>query len=119
MSYGRMKAAEPRLAAEIQRWLAQAAQTDKVEDRQFGASKRGDEMPEWMANKEKRLEKIRTAKAALEAETEAKTKAASKPDDDGSGDGRKGPPGRTPTPPTAQPTPNAHRNFTHPPTPPI
>src|ERR1700730_10735247 len=57
MSYGRMKEAEPRLAAEVQRWLAQAAQTDKAEDRQFGASKRGDEMPEWMANKEKRLEK--------------------------------------------------------------
>jgi len=28
--------------------LAQAAQTDKAEDRQLGASKRGDEMPEWM-----------------------------------------------------------------------
>src|SRR5882762_4877741 len=52
------------------------AGTNKAEDRQLGASKRGDEMPEWMANKEKRLEKIRTAKAALEAE--AKAKAASK-----------------------------------------
>src|SRR3977135_3760109 len=83
MSYGRMKEAEPRLAAEGQRWLAQARQTDKAEDRQCGASKRGDEMPEWMANKEKRLEKIRTAKAALEA----KAKAAPKPDDDGSCDG--------------------------------
>ena len=49
MSYGRMKEAEPRLAAEVQRWFAEAAQTDKAEDRQFGASKRGEEMPEWMA----------------------------------------------------------------------
>ena len=57
MSYGRMKEAEPRLAAEVQRWFAEAAQTDKAEDRQFGASKRGDEIPDWMANKEKRLEK--------------------------------------------------------------
>jgi len=31
MSYGRMKEAEPRLAAEVQRWLAEAAQTDKAE----------------------------------------------------------------------------------------
>src|SRR3984885_10298086 len=69
MSYGRMKEAEPRLAAEVQRWFAEAAQTDKAEDRRFGASKRGEEMPEWMANKEKRLEKIRTAKAALGAES--------------------------------------------------
>src|SRR6266702_1734110 len=47
MSYGRMKKAEPRFAAEVQRWFAEAAQTDKAEDRQFGASKRGDEMPHW------------------------------------------------------------------------
>src|SRR5258708_13659194 len=98
MSYGRMKEAEPRLAAEIQRWLAQAAQTDKVEDRQFGASKRGDEMPEWMANKEKRLEKIRTAKAALEAEAETKPKPPSKPGAAGPGPARKAPPERNAKP---------------------
>ena len=85
MSYGRMKEAEPRLAAEVQRWFAEAAQTDKAEDRQFEASKRGDEMPEWMANKEKRLEKIRAARAELEAEAKAKAETASTPDDDGSG----------------------------------
>jgi len=116
MSYGRMKQAEPRLAAEVQQWLAQAAQTDKAEDRHFGASKRGDEMPEWMANKEKRLEKIRIAKAALEAEAKAKAKAeaetASKPDDDGSvGKGR---PGRKPKPVKAEPSDKAQRNFTDP-----
>src|SRR4030088_3650977 len=105
-----MKAAEPRLAAEVQRWWAQPAQTDKAEDRQFGASKRGDEMPEWMANKEKRLEKIRTAKAALEAEA----KAASKPDDDGSCGGGKGRPGRTSKPVTAEPSDKAQRNFPDP-----
>src|SRR5258706_11754520 len=110
MSYGRMKEAEPRLAAEVQRWLAQAAQTDKAEDRQLGASKRGDEMPEWMANKEKRLEKIRTAKAPLEAEAKAKAKAASKPDDDGG----KGRPGRKSKPVTAEPSDKAQRNFTDP-----
>ncbi|MGY4343134.1 hypothetical protein ACVWW3_008040 [Bradyrhizobium sp. LM2.9] len=112
MSYGRMKEAEPRLAAEVQRWLAEAAQTDKAEDRQFGASKRGDEMPDWMANKEKRLEKIRAAKAALEAE--AKAKVASKPDDDGSGDGGKARPGRKSKPVTAEPSDKAQRNFTDP-----
>src|SRR3981081_1474458 len=47
MSYGRMKEAEPRLAAEVERWLAQAAQTDKAEAPQVGAPKRGHGMPEW------------------------------------------------------------------------
>src|SRR5260370_9890385 len=109
MSYGRMKEAEPRLAAEVQRWLAEAAQTDKAEDRQFGASKRGDEMPDWMANKEKRLEKIRTAKAALEAEAKAaaKAEAAAKPDDDGSGTGRQARVGRKSKPVPAAHTPKA------------
>ncbi|MGY4362848.1 hypothetical protein ACVWZR_002028 [Bradyrhizobium sp. i1.3.1] len=112
-SYGRMKEAEPRLAAEVEGRLAQA---DRAEDRQLGASKRGDEMPEWMANKEKRLEKIRTAKAALEAEAKAKAKAkaASKPGDDGSGDGGKGRPGRKSKPVTAEPSDKAQRNFTDP-----
>ncbi|MGY4498401.1 hypothetical protein ACVWYH_002332 [Bradyrhizobium sp. GM24.11] len=118
MSYGRMKEAEPRLAAEVQRWFAEAAQTDKAEDRQFGASKRGDEMPDWMANKEKRLEKIRAAKAALEAEAEAKAaadaKAAAKPDDEGSSDGGKAKPGRKTKPVTAEPSDKAQRNFTDP-----
>src|SRR3979411_2771234 len=109
-----MKAAEPRLAAEVQRWLAQAAQTDKAEDRQLGASKRGDEMHGGEAKKEKRLEKIQTAKAGLEAEARAKAKAASKPDDDGSGDGGKGRPGRKSKPVTAEPSDKAQRNFTDP-----
>lgn len=116
MSYGRMKEAEPRLAAEVQRWFAEAAQTDKAEDRQLGASTRGDEMPDWMANKEKRLEKIRTAKAALEAEAKAaaEAKAVAKPDDEGSGDGGKGRPGRKSKPVTAEPSHKAQRNFTDP-----
>jgi transposase len=115
MSYGRMKEAEPKLAAEVHRWLAQAAQTDKAEDRQLGAAKRGDEMPDWMANKEKRLEKIRAAKAALEAEAKAgaEAKAALKRDNEGSGEG-KAKPGRKPKPVTAEPDKKAQRNFTDP-----
>ena len=117
MSYGRMKQAEQELAAEVDRWLAQAAQTDKAEDRQFGQVKRGDEMPDWMADKEKRLEKIRAAKAALEAEARARAQAAAKQKDDGQGpcgDGGKAKPGRKPKPVSAQPDNKAQRNFTDP-----
>src|SRR6516164_8701426 len=68
MSYGRMPAAEAKLAAEVDGWLRQAAQADRTEDRAHGAGRRGDEMPDWVADKARRLEKIRQAKAALEAE---------------------------------------------------
>jgi transposase len=109
MSYGRMKEAEPKLAAEVHRWLAQAGQADKAEDRQFGADRRGDEMPDWAADKQKRLEKIRAAKAALEAEAKAAEKRAAQDDDD---DDAK--PGRTPKPVAAVPDDKAQRNFTDP-----
>jgi transposase len=107
MSYGRMKQAEVALAAEVQGWLAQAAQSDKIEDREFGAGHRGDEMPDWVADKQKRLEKIRAAKAALEAE--ARAKAVSKQDDDGDGPSSD----RGKTKPVV-PNDKAQRNFTDP-----
>jgi transposase len=82
MSYGRMKTTEPALAAEVDTWLNKAQQADAAEDREHGADRRGDEMPDWMADKQRRLEVIRAAKAALEAE------AAAPPDpDDESGPG--------------------------------
>jgi transposase len=70
MSYGRMKQAEPRLAAEVAAWLAAAEAADTAEDAEHGADRRGDETPDWMADKAQRLARIRAAKAALEAEAE-------------------------------------------------
>jgi transposase len=68
MSYGRMKQAEPKLAAQVNAWLRQAEAADLAEDAEYGATLRGDETPEWMADKVLRLQRIRKAKAALEAE---------------------------------------------------
>src|SRR4051794_38308141 len=68
MSYGRMKTLEPALAVEGEKWLSRAAEADAAEDSEHGADRRGDEMPDWMADKQRRLEAIRAAKAALEAE---------------------------------------------------
>jgi len=68
MSYGRMKTTEPKLAAEVDAWLKAAEAQDRAEDAEHGADLRGDETPEWMADKQKRLERIRQAKAELEAE---------------------------------------------------
>src|SRR4028119_576780 len=53
-SYGRMKTVEPALAAEVEAWLAQAAEVDAAEDQEHGADRRGDETPGWMGAKQRR-----------------------------------------------------------------
>jgi transposase len=67
MSYARMKELEPKLAAQVEEWLKASGAADKADDAALGAEARGDEMPEWVAEKKARLEKLREAKAALEA----------------------------------------------------
>jgi transposase len=57
MSYERMKKREAGLKAEVDRWLEAAEAADAEEDRLYG-KKRGDEMPDWVADKQKRLAKI-------------------------------------------------------------
>lgn len=68
MSYGRMKTDEPKLDAEVSEWFSRAEQTDAAEDAEHGSDRRGDEPPEWVKNRQRRLEKLRQAKAELEAE---------------------------------------------------
>ena len=67
MSYRRMKEKETQLAAEVAELLRRAQEVDDEEDRRYGKDKRGDELPEELAFREGRLEKIREAMAALEA----------------------------------------------------
>jgi len=113
MSYARMGPAEAELAAEVEGWLAQAQGTDAEEDATLGAERRGDEMPAWMRDKRRCLERIRAAKAELEAE--ARAAEAAKPDPgtkaDGSPCARRG---RKPKHPPGEPRPTAQRNFTDP-----
>ena len=67
MSYKRMKEQAAQLAAEVAELLRRAQEVDDEEDRRYGKDKRGDELPEELAFREGRLEKIREAMAALEA----------------------------------------------------
>src|SRR3974390_282848 len=111
MSYGRMSETEKRLAAEVSAWLSQAETTDAAGDRAHGSDQRGDEMPDWVANKAARLEPIRAAKAFLEAE------AKQPPPDDEDGPGpssgmmKSGKPQRGAD---GGPPDRAQRNFTDP-----
>ena len=112
MSYKRMVEEEPRLAAEVRDWLDRAAAADAAEDANHGADRRGDETPDWAADKQRRLERIRAAKAQLEAEAEGGRR--------GAGRGRTRPSsgmqerGARKRAPSDTPPDKAQRNFTDP-----
>jgi len=116
MSYERMKTREAELQAEVDRWLSAAEGADAAEDKLHG-DKRGDEMPEWVTDKQKRVETIRAAKAALEAEAKAaaaeEARHRAEIEDERKAEGRKKN-GRTPPLPSDKPDPKAQRNFTDP-----
>jgi transposase len=110
MSYQRMTRQEPKLAAEVKAWLDQAQAADTAEDAQHGADRRGDETPAWMADKQRRLERIRAAKAQLEAEARAGAGSAD-PDGPGPSSGMQER-GNRKTGPVETPPDKAQRNFT-------
>jgi len=116
MSYDRMKKREAELKAEVERWLKAAAAADAAEDKLHG-TRRGDELPDWVADKLTRLEKLGAAKAALEAEAKAaaeeemRRRAAA--EEKRKAEGRKKN-GKTPAPPSKEPDGKTQRNFTDP-----
>jgi transposase len=116
MSYGRMKQREKELADEVARWLSQAEAADVAEDDALGVERRGDELPDWVKSKQKRLEKMREAMAALEAEAAAQAQQtdasdeSDPPPDDGSAGTQ--PPEKDPPAPSVKD--KAQRNFTDP-----
>jgi len=101
LSYGRMQKTEANLTATVQGWLQKAETLATREDVEWGRERRGDELPAWVADKQARLEKIRHAKATLEAQARASATAA--PQD-----------GRPATGPPAIPHDKTQRNFTDP-----
>jgi len=108
MSYARMGSEEARLREEVRGWLRKAEELDAEEDERFGADRRGDELPEWVKDRQKRLEKIRAAKEALEREAREEAKRLEEAP----------PPELTPreraVKKTKEPPPKAQRNFTDP-----
>jgi transposase len=71
MSYRRMQEEEKRLKEEARRLLAEAEQADKEEDRRYGRSGRGEELPAELARREERLKRIVAAKRDLEQRAQA------------------------------------------------
>jgi len=114
MSYERMGKAEAQLEAEIaaiganvRALFEEAEAVDAEEDERFGADRRGDELPEELQRREQRLQRIREAKQALEAEA-AEREAARRAELEAQGKTPRRPPrGRDPF----KPKPGTQRNF--------
>jgi len=111
MSYDRMVKKEQQLALEVDKLLKQAETLDEKEDKKYGKGNRGDEIPQELKFKEKRLAKIREAKQALEQEAREDVAGKVKSGKDG-----KPPDGASGLSETAEmkPKPKKQRNFTDP-----
>jgi hypothetical protein len=96
MSYQRMGEKQRQLREEVTQLLAQAEAVDAAEDAQYGADRRGDELPADLQRRESRLARIREAKRALEARAKEAAAAVGQPSD------------------AATPDPKAQYNFTDP-----
>ena len=116
MSYERMEKRAAELEAEVAKWLSSSEAADGGEDKLYGRDKTGEEMPDWVADKKRRAETIRAAKAALEAEAktaaEAKVKEEAAAEEKRQAEGRKKPGPKAA--PSGEPDPKAQKNFTDP-----
>src|SRR4030081_1289833 len=117
MSYERMEKRAAELEAEVAKWLSTAEGADAEEDKLHGHDQTGEEMPDWVADKKRRAERIRKAKVELEVEAkeaaEAKLRAEAKAEEKREAEGRKKP-GRKAAPPSTEPDAKAQKNFTDP-----
>ena len=96
MSYQRMGEKQRQLRAEVKDLLAQAEAADAAEDAEYGADRRGDELPVELQRRESRLARIREAKKVLEARAKDEAVAQAQPAE------------------SATPDPKAQYNFTDP-----
>ena len=96
MSYDRMKDKRQQLRAEVQALLDQAEAADAADDVEYGADRRGDELPAELQRRESRLKRIREATRALKARAQEEAAAKGEPTN------------------TAKPDPKAQYNFTDP-----
>jgi transposase len=116
MSYGYMLKEQQRLQEEIAALLEQAHQQDAEEDAALG-SRRGDELPDELQRRQKRLAKIQDAQQRLEAqahaeaEAERQQRAAAAAERERSGQKRRG---KEPGPVVETPEATAQTNFTDP-----
>ena len=123
MSYARMPERHAALQAEVQRLLAEAEALDRAEDEQYGRGQRGDEWPAELRDPATRRQRLREAKARLEAERKRELAATKQAHLDKIEDAQQvleaaareqaAAEGKA-NPEAARPDPKAQRNFTDP-----
>jgi len=74
--YQKLQQQEQQLQETVAGLLEKARQVDEEEDRRYGRGKRGDELPAELAHPQKRLERIREAKAVLERQAKERAEQA-------------------------------------------
>lgn len=118
LSYAGMNDAEEKLAAEVERLLAEAQRIDDEEDALYGKGKRGNELPEELRERESRLARIRELKADMEREArqaaEKKAAANERKQAEAEKQGKKFTARKVIDPRQAVPAPKSKRNFTDP-----
>jgi transposase len=72
--YDRISEREQHWRAEVARLLRQAQQTDREEERRVRLDQTANQLPDELANAQKRLERLQQAKAELEQEAQAELK---------------------------------------------
>src|SRR5580698_1598703 len=72
--YERFSEREQHWRAEVARLLRQAQQTDREEERRLGLDQMANQLPDALANAQKRFERLQQAKAELEQEAQAQLK---------------------------------------------
>lgn len=103
------------LEKEVKRMLQEAEEKDVQEDALYGKDHRGDELPKDLANREKRLARLKEAKAQLEQQAQEKAAlqeakiAARKEEEKATGKKKRG---RKPKEPDRNPDPKAKANLT-------
>jgi hypothetical protein len=80
MSYKRLGEKEAQLKGEVAEWFKRANAIDETEDREERNATAA-VMPDWVANKQARIQRIREAKAALEAEAKSQGEVRPQPKD--------------------------------------
>jgi len=78
MSYGRMLSREKALEEEVARWQEEAEREDREEDARYGPDDDGYSLPPELVEPQKRLQRIREAKARLEQQARDKAAAEGK-----------------------------------------
>ena len=110
MSYGGLKKEQERLKKEIVARVNQSLETDGREDERYGESNAGDELPDELSRRERRLAAIEQAKQRLEArQRELDDAKGRKPGQDRNPQG-----GRPYKRAYGEPEDKAQRNFTDP-----